>query len=235
MTSLVNYYRIATDDHSSNTRNVYRGMCSCGADTDGISVVGNTPVADIDVISTSLKIVTRGETERDVVRAGGVIERKSTVGCIVVAAYIGKEGAITVRCVVVAGCIVIERKSTDRRVYVACCVVCKRSDSRGCVVIGCRVVSERTSTVGRVLPARRSILEREITGSCIEASSCIAIERIETHRRIIDASCETEKRVSAPGSVVIRIASAWCGKDRSSCWRKRKADEYERHENQAGG
>ena len=35
--------------------------------------------------------------------------------------------------------------------------------------------------------------------------------------------------------LVIRIASAWCRKNRSSCWRKRKADEYERHENQARG
>jgi hypothetical protein len=163
MTTFVNYYRVAGHCYSSNTCNVCSSVCFSGTDADGVSVISNTPVADINIITASRKIITGRITEGDVVGAGAVIERKGAMGCIVVAAYIGKQCAITIACVVVAGCIVIQRKSPGGRVYMAGCVICKRSGSCGCVVIGCRVVPERCKTGGGVLPARRITLERETT------------------------------------------------------------------------
>ena len=50
MTAFVNYYRITSHCYSSNTCDVGGSLCSCRADADGIGFVGNTRVADIDIV-----------------------------------------------------------------------------------------------------------------------------------------------------------------------------------------
>src|SRR5439155_50582 len=70
---------------------------------------------------------------------------------------------------------------------------------------------------------------------CIVDGLCVVIERTKADRRVVEAGCKAEKRIITLSSVVIRIAAAWCGKNRSSCWRKRKPSECERDKDQGGG
>ena len=74
-----------------------------------------------------------------------------------------------------------------------------------------------------------------MTDCCVPARGGGAGERGGADGCIAAAGCKAEERIFALSSVVTRIASVGCRKNRSSCWRKRKAGECERHENQAGG
>jgi len=49
MTISVNYYRIASHCYSSNTCDVGGSVLSGRADSDGVTFVSNTRVADIDI------------------------------------------------------------------------------------------------------------------------------------------------------------------------------------------
>jgi hypothetical protein len=56
------------------------------------------------------------------------------------------------------------------------------------------------------------------------------LKRSKTHRGIIDASREAEEGIITLSGVSTGVASAWCGKNRSSRWRKKAS---ERDENQS--
>jgi hypothetical protein len=237
MTTSVNYHRIASDCYSSNTCDVGGRLSTVvrvAPDTDSVGFASNTAVADIDIVipcekDTGAKAypnivvatcvaLERTETDGCVLGAGSVaIERRATVGGVVAASGVAKERDGTGGCVVVAGGVAIE---------------CKHSV--GCVVGARGVGIKRRVTVGCVAVGSVEI-KRRVTAGCIQITICVAIERIKADRRISEPIRQAEEGIIPRSSVRIGIASAWCRKNRSSCWRKRKADEYERHENHAGG
>src|SRR5207244_10757076 len=120
----------------------------------------------------------------------------------------------------------------------------------GCVGVAVRVAPKRRRTGGCIQPAVCVARKRRRTGGCIEVTLCIAlerqvadrrvvdgvlvvIERTKADRRVVEAGCKAEKRIITLSSVVIRIAAAWCGKNRSSCWRKREASQCKCDENKS--
>ena len=79
------------------------------------------------------------------------------------------------------------------------------------------------------------VLERKGTDGCVVAADCGAIAAPIAHRGITEGSRQAEEGIGTLSSVEVPIASAWWRKNRSSCWRKRKAGERERDESQGGG
>ena|SRR5437773_4290642 len=204
MTTSVNYHRIASDCYSSNTCNVGSSLPSCRADADGVGVASNTSVADSDIEIARGKAGTGEYAQCDIVAAACVvIERKSTVGCVLDAGCVVLERSGSRGCVVVGGRVVPERKSAVGRVLPARRIILERPKTDGCVVGGSCVAIECKSTVG-----------------CVIAARCVAIKRITTDGRVeVAARCKAEERIVARSSVAGRIASAGCRKNRSSCWR----------------
>ena len=89
-------------------------------------------------------------------------------------------------------------------------VVFGRARSNHWLYCSCRCVAkERKSTVGHVA-VTRVVIERKVTVGYIEIACYVAIECVKTHRGIIDASRETEKRAITHSSVITGITSARC-------------------------
>jgi len=218
MTTSINYYRIASDCSSSYARDVNGSLPSYRADADGVRFACNTPVANIDVVIACGEVKTGAIAQRNIVAAACVVsERKSTDSCILIAGRVELKRPSARACVLVAGRAAPERKSTVGRVTVADCVAIKRLTAGGCVVGSSCVLVKRQSTSGRVI-----------------AAGGVAKKRGTTDGRVEEAGCKAVERIIPLSSVLTGIASGWCRKNRSSCWRKRKAGERERHENQGG-
>jgi hypothetical protein len=236
MTSPVNYYRIASDCHSSNACDVGGSLCSCCADADGIGFASNTKVANIDIVIACGKVGTGGIAQRNIAAAGRiVIKCPSTVGCVLDAGRITEEHAVTGGCVAAGGCVVKERKSTVGCVIVAGGVVLKRNRADGCVAVAGCIELKRMSPDGCVGAAIDIVLERKRTDGRVVAADCGAIQRRITDRGITEARRQTEEGISTLSSGEVPIASARWRRNRSNCRRKRKAAECERGKNQGGG
>jgi hypothetical protein len=131
--------------------------CLSGADADRARVVGDTWVADIDIVISGREIDTGAKSDGDVTVACCIEERGVAKGSVEAASENAVKRISAVSRVLVAGGVAEERLDTVTRVLEAGGVVIEREDAAACVKITNGIFEERI-----------------ITGGCIPQANCQA-------------------------------------------------------------